>query len=239
MLIEDFELHETLNPKLWTSDNELRPEVRDKLIEIVDEFKSYVDVPLDVVDVHLVGSNASFNYTDESDLDVHVVTNFELMDASREILLALYNLQKSSFNQNYDISIHGVPVELYVEDIQANTVSNGIYSLYREEWIKFPEKIPVQNYDIEEQLNKYKVFIDQELIHGDYNGVLSVIDDLYLMRKNSMAVDGEYGAGNQLFKEIRSLGLLDALKDRAKELNGKRLSLEGFTRGQIINMDWE
>ena len=161
------------------------------------------------------------------------------MDASREILLALYNLQKSSFNQNYDISIHGVPVELYVEDIQANTVSNGIYSLYREEWIKFPEKIPVQNYDIEEQLNKYKVFIDQELIHGDYNGVLSVIDDLYLMRKNSMAVDGEYGAGNQLFKEIRSLGLLDALKDRAKELNGKRLSLEGFTRGQIINMDWE
>ena len=239
MLIEDFELHETLNPKLWTSDNELRPEVRDKLIEIVDEFKSYVDVPLDVVDVHLVGSNASFNYTDESDLDVHVVTNFELMDASREILLALYNLQKSSFNQNYDISIHGVPVELYVEDIQANTVSNGIYSLYREEWIKFPEKIPVQNYDIEEQLNKYKVFIDQELIHGDYNGVLSVIDDLYLMRKNSMAVDGEYGAGNQLFKEIRSLGLLDALQDRAKELNGKRLSLEGFTRGQIINMDWE
>lgn len=239
MLIEDFELHDTLNPKLWTSDNELRPEVRDKLIEIVDEFKTYVDVPLDVVDVHLVGSNASFNYTDESDLDVHVVTNFELMDASREILLALYNLQKSSFNQNYDISIHGVPVELYVEDIQANTVSNGIYSLYREEWIKFPEKIPVHNYDIEEQLNKYKVFIDQELVHGDYNGVLSVIDDLYLMRKNSMAVDGEYGAGNQLFKEIRSLGLLDALKDRAKELNGKRLSLEGFTRGQIINMDWE
>ena len=58
MLIEDFELHETLNPKLWTSDNELRPEVRDKLIEIVDEFKSYVDVPLDVVYVHLVGSNA-------------------------------------------------------------------------------------------------------------------------------------------------------------------------------------
>ena len=237
MLVEDFEVHETLNPKLWVGE-ELKPEVRDKLVEIVEEFKDYVDVPLNVVDVHLVGSNPSFNYTDSSDLDVHVVTNFDTMDASHEILMSLYNLQKSSFNKAYDISIHGVPVEMYVEDVNANTVSNGIYSLYREEWIKFPNPIPVKNVDLTEQIDKYKVFIEQELEHADYEGILAVIDNLYMMRKNSISVDGEYGAGNQLFKEIRSLGLLDALKDRADELNGKRLSLEGLSRGRAVNMDW-
>ena len=39
-------------------------------------------------------SNASFNYTDSSDLDVHVVTNFDTMDASHEILMSLYNSSK-------------------------------------------------------------------------------------------------------------------------------------------------
>ena len=102
MLTEKFEVHDRLNPKLW-EDTTLRPEVAEKLIEIVEEFKNYVDIPLNVVDVHLVGSNASFNYTDDSDLDVHVVTNFSTMDASREILISLYNLQKSSFNDTYDM----------------------------------------------------------------------------------------------------------------------------------------
>lgn len=36
---------------------------------------------------------------------------------------------------------------------------------------------------------------------------------LYLMRTNSLAVDGEYSKGNQLFKEIRNAGYLKELKD--------------------------
>ena len=57
------------------------------------------------------------------------------------------------------------------------------------------------------------------------------------MRKNSIAIDGEYGKGNQLIKDIRSAGLLDKLKSELNNAISKDLSLEGLSSGQIINRD--
>ena len=39
-LNEDVELHDQLNPKIWTDENKLIPEVRSKIIQIANEFKS-------------------------------------------------------------------------------------------------------------------------------------------------------------------------------------------------------
>lgn len=53
-----------------------------------------------------------------------------------------------------------------------------------------------------------------------------LIDDIYDERKSSISKDGEYGVGNQTFKEFRNRGYLDKLKKlKQKELN-KELSLE-------------
>ena len=141
MILESFEVHDTLNPKIWTSDNKLRPEVQDKILKIVQEFKDYIEAPLWVSDIHLVGSNASYNYHDTSDLDVHIVANYDLVDAPKELLQAFYNVQRANFKSTYDISLHGVEVELYVEDINASAVTNGIYSVLEQRWIKFPKKL--------------------------------------------------------------------------------------------------
>lgn len=54
------------------------------------------------------------------------------------------------------------------------------------------------------------------------------------MRTNSIAVDGEYGKGNQLFKDIRNLGLLQSLKDAMNSALSNKLSLECLSRGQLI-----
>ena len=37
-LNEKFEVHNELNPKIWTSDNKLQTEVKLKLLEIVQQF---------------------------------------------------------------------------------------------------------------------------------------------------------------------------------------------------------
>ena len=42
-------------------------------------------------------------------------------------------------NADYDISIRGVDVEIYVEDIRSTAISNGVYSLYEDRWIRFPK----------------------------------------------------------------------------------------------------
>lgn len=60
-----------------------------------------------------------------------------------------------------------------------------------------------------------------------------------MIRKNSIAIDGEYGKGNQLFKSIRDLGLLDELKNRTNEVLSQDLSMESlsenYTLGQLIH----
>jgi hypothetical protein len=51
-----------------------------------------------------------------------------------------------------------------------------------------------------------------------------------MIRHNGLAIDGEYGKGNQLFKELRSAGLLDKLKNSLNDLLSNRLSLEELNK---------
>lgn len=227
ILTEGFEVHDTLNPKIWSSDNKLLDDVKVKIVEIIDQFVSTCDAPLNIVDAHLVGSNASYNFTKYSDLDVHIISNFDLIDAPKDLLQTLYNAVKAKFNSDYDISIHGIDVELYVEDIRSTTLSNGIYSLYEDRWLKFPKKLnDVPQVDISDEFNKWKIRIDKILKSENSNSIENAINDIYLVRKNSLDTEGEYGKGNQLFKEIRNVGLLDKLKDAYKEARSKELTLE-------------
>lgn len=227
VLTEKFEVHDTLNPKLWTSDNKLLDDVKVKIVEIIEQFVSTCDIPINVVDAHLVGSNASYNYTSHSDLDVHIITNFELVEASKEILQTLYNALKAKFNSDYDISIHGVDVELYVEDIRSSALSNGVYSLYYDKWLKFPKKLDsVPQVDITAEFAEWKQKFETAIKSDNSDNITSVINDIYLLRKTSLDTEGEYGKGNQVFKEIRNAGLLDATKDAYKRCRSKELTLE-------------
>lgn len=228
-LLEAFEKHDVLNPKIWDENNEMLPEVSKKINEIVDYFMDSLSIKMSPIDVHIVGSNASYNYTDKSDLDVHVVVNFESVDAPKEIVMVLLNNEKSSFNKSHDISIHGVDVEMYVEDVKSTTVSNGIYSLYEEKWIKFPIRIDdVPQVDVSDAKAKWTSIAQNLLNTGSSEEISGAIDTLYMIRKNSIDVDGEYGKGNILFKELRNDGVLQELKDALNSTKSKELSLESY-----------
>lgn len=229
VLKESIEMHNELNPKIW-KDNKIDPEVRNKLLETADEFIEYIDIPIDVVDVHILGSNAGFNYTETSDLDLHLVVNFDTIPASDEILQALYNAKKSSFNETYNISIHGIPVELYVEDIKANTISNGIYSLEKDMWVKYPAKEEIPDVNVDDLVSKYNQIIQEAMTSNDLDKMKNVLDSIYLLRKNSLACCGEYSKGNQTFKALRSQGSLEELRNRIYDETSKELSLENFLK---------
>lgn len=226
-----------LNPKIW-NDFKLKEDVEKKLLEIVKEFISYVSVPINVVDVQIVGSNASFNYKDDSDLDVHIVANLECEKCDSSILMTLYNEEKSKFNEKYDIKIHGIDVELYVEDVRSGAISNGIYSLLRREWVKVPQQIEEKEVDVSKEVYVWKNKINKAIEDNSINDVKKLLNTIYLVRKNSIAVDGEYGKGNLIFKGVRSLGLIDRLKNASTALRSKELSLEALhedTRVQLID----
>jgi len=170
-------------------------------------------------------------------MDIHIITNFELLNVPEEVANALYNLEKSNFNDKYDITIKGIPVELYVEDVNSGAVSNGVYSVVNDNWIKFPKKIiNVPKYDLDKQISIWENKINNVVNNGTIDDIKNVINILYMIRKNSIAVDGEFGKGNVLFKELRNKGLLDSLKNKVREITSNTLSLESVQNLTLSEM---
>lgn len=115
---EDIEKHDELNPKLWDENGNLKPEVREKILEIAKEFTDGLKedgIKFDLKDIRLVGSNCSYNYTDKSDLDVHLIMDTDSLECPDDLYPLLYSAYRSLFNGKLDIDFYGIPVELYVE----------------------------------------------------------------------------------------------------------------------------
>lgn len=236
ILNEAIEVHNTLNPKLWDANNNLKQDIRDRICEIILKYieDSEILKPEDIIDVELLGSNASFNYTKDSDLDIHLVVNMQDISCDTALLQLACNSEKALFNKAYDIKIKGIDVELYVEDVGAGTVSNGIYSITKDSWIKFPVKIDIPDISHDQEfitvLSEWKSKAAELLNSESEQDIQLFINELYNMRRLSIMMDGEYSLGNLVFKEIRNIGLLQQLKDRRNILISQKLTLEKLSK---------
>ena len=131
--------HDKLNPKLWNN-TRLRPEVKQQLLIIAEDFLEELGINgLDVADMTISGSNAAFSYTPNSDLDLHILVDMGNLPDD-EVYNELFNAKKTLYNDNHDIKIHGVPVELYVQDAREPVVSLGEYSILNNKWLRLPTK---------------------------------------------------------------------------------------------------
>ena len=224
--------HDELNPKLWDG-LELKPDVKEKLNEIAEAFKEYLDIPEDaILDIRITGSSASYNYTEYSDLDLHLIIDYEKVHEDCPLVEGYLWSYKSQFNANHDISIYGVPVELYAEDSKQEAISNGVYSLVEDRWLKEPKKIPPTDNDEDVQA-KYQELKDAIDKCDDSEVANELLDKIYTMRKSGLAEVGEFSTENMAFKLLRNDGSIDKLKKLKKEKVDKQLSLESYT-GQII-----
>ena len=228
--------NETLNPKIWNNDATLVDGVAECIESIVNQFKKDFPIDLNIADIRLVGSNASYNYNDNSDLDIHLVINFEAVPYEASVLKALCNSYRNKFNNYYNMTVKGLPVELSIEDMSSNVCSNGVYSVTNREWIKKPTLIikPDVNMTNTEQFIKLTSRINEILSNPNSKDIEDMINQLYLIRKNSILIDGEYGRGNLLFKAIRNTGLLDKLKEELYKTISKELTLEQMLNNNSI-----
>lgn len=224
LLFESIEVHDTLNPKLYNG-MEMKQEVFDKLTEIYKEFLDFIDIPLNIVDVEVVGSNASYNYNENSDIDLHIIVNSEVTYVEPTILRQLYNDRKGAFNRDYDITVEGIPVELYIEDVNDGNATNGRYSLLEQRWVVEPQPIHYDIPDISQDLMSYQEKCSELLASDNAEEVRQFINDLYMLRKLGLAESGEASVGNLVFKELRSMNMLQDLKDHYYELRSRDLSV--------------
>lgn len=236
IITEDIEKHDTLNPKIWNSDNTLKKEVKEKIDEIVDTFKENLledGIDLKIKDVIICGSNANYNYTENSDIDVHIISDTKDLDCNKKHLPIIYNAYKKMFNDSYGIEFYDTEVEIYVENDKTGVTSGGIYSVKDDKWLKEPSMVEVPEVDekeFEEELSKWEdecneILYNLEDMEDSIRNIDTLLDELYEMRQDSIQKEGEFSIGNLVFKELRNKGFLTNLKGVKKELQSRLMSL--------------
>ena len=241
---EDIEKHDELNPKLFDG-SKLKPEVKEKAIDISNELIKTLEeaeIPFKLKDLVLTGSNASYNYTKDSDADIHLVADMSGIDDPDGLYPALFNAYKSAFNNKYNIDFYGVPVEVYIESADTPVVSNGIYSILNDEWVKEPKNEVIPDIDIAAIADALKPWEKRyKQLIKDLEGPKSIdetpiddfVNELYELRAKGLSGDGEYSTENLIFKEIRNKGYLDNLKELRAKVVEQRLSIRDINEAYL------
>ena len=206
-----------LNPKLW--DNKLmRTEVRHQLLKIAKNFVDFLEQPnLRLKDVTLSGSSAGYNYSEYSDMDLHLVVNSP----------DTFTSEKTQYNNTYDLKIRGIPVELYVQPADQPHHSAGIYSVLDNKWITEPahEEPTVPVKDIKAKARNYAGKINGAMRSQNLDKCREAMEDLKRLRKAGLEANGEQSVENLAFKLLRARGQIGKLSKYITKLESAELSL--------------
>ena len=227
--LSSFKKKHELVPNIWNPDGKLNSRIRLKLLDIADDFWEYVNLtwvkPSGII---LTGSICNFNWSQYSDIDLHLIVDFDEIDEKTEFVKDYLDSKKNEWNNEHSgLQIMGYPVELYVQNLEEMPKSNGIYDLEENDWVREPnpddiKSIGLNKFSIKEKAAKIMTIIDDMYdalaSTSDSHKIEQMGDDAsYLwkkvkeMRKSSLEKDGESGSGNIVYKILRREFYLDKL----------------------------
>lgn len=231
--VASLKFNDELNPLIWDESGEINQDVRDTLLKIAIEFiKSCKLDAYKYKDIVFVGSMANYTYTPQSDIDIHIVVDFNQFKVDKEILGEYFDAKKDLWSENHDIRIKGHVVECYIQNSQEPYTSIGVYSLANGEWVREPVQkfITIDEGNIQLKAAHYMNVIDKlekRLKNGEdvVSDLQKVKDKIKNMRKNGLYKEGEYSTENLVFKVLRNSGYLEKLINLKNNNMDQNLSL--------------
>ena len=233
------DIKEDLNRDIWDDDNKIKPKIALKLLRIAEDFYRKLDIPADILNITLTGSMANYNWTDKSDLDLHIVIDYSAVDENVELVEKYLSEAKTNWNRNHDIKIKGHEVEVYVQNINEPHHSTGVYSIMDNDWLIVPE--PAE-FEVSEDAikQKYKSIQDTikmiedlqkdkkyEEVYGDTDRLKSKIRNY---RQSGLETGGEFSVENLVFKALRNGGELEKLSDLKRDAYDSMMSISEVER---------
>jgi sulfur relay (sulfurtransferase) DsrC/TusE family protein len=230
--------HNTLNPVLFDSQNNMSPAVRSKLLKIAEDFKQSIGIGLpNLKDITVSGSNAAYTYTPKSDIDLHLIVDLPKVD-NDQIYRELFDAKKFQYNEQHDFKIKGYDVELYVQNANEEHISQGIYSVLNDAWVKKPQPVS-GSYDEVSTRSKYdqlKYLINKALVAKDYDLADKLRRTIKKYRQVGLHSTGEFGPENLAFKALRTNGYIKKLYDLLNDIKDKEFSLESHDE-RLLEID--
>lgn len=238
-IIHSFKGKDTLNTNVWetsTGSPQIKDGLRKKLIEISDEFIDSLNIDIDVIDITFTGSLANYNWSEFSDIDLHIILDFDDVGENKDFVKEFFDAKRINWNNKRNITLKGFEVELYIQDEDEVHMSSGVYSIIKNKWLIKP-KSEEQNIDLktlEYKVKKWMKIIDQVIdqVHSDSKNIEQAIGDVESIRKKlkryrstGLEEQGEYSYENLVFKYLRRNGYVEKLLDLKDELIDKQLSI--------------
>ena len=239
-IIKSFESQDELNPKIWKKNGNsytINPKVREKLLEVANLFIDFLGVDVVITDIIMIGSLVNYNWSKYSDIDLHVVVNFnQFPENTKDLYVEFFDLKKIVFNQKHNITIFGYDVECFVQKEDETTFSSGIYSILYDDWMNKPKKLNKNDIDkklIKDKANQWMRIIDgliENIQDEDPDEIKSLVkqykEKLKKFRNCGLEKNGEMSLENLVFKLLRRNGYIEKLYDLPTEVVDKKLSMK-------------
>ena len=235
-IVKSFKVQNELSPKIWFLEGEtykMKPEIRTALLEIVEDYENFTDLDLDIEDVTLTGSLSNFNWSEFSDVDLHLILDFS---ETNELLKKYLDSRRIIWNSLRDVRVKDFDVEIYAQDSNEPHFASGVYSVLYNDWIVEPSKGEDVEIDTEKILSKAKGWMEEidtievnakrkepEQVLGD---IQRLKNKLKKYRGNGLKDGGEYSYENLTFKFLRRNEYLKKINDVRNELIDKTLTVE-------------
>ena len=237
--VSSIQYHDELNPLIWQENGKLKDDVREILLKNAKHFIEFSNLEeLNFDDGILTGSMANYNYNENSDLDVHIVLDYDQISENEEFVDEFLKMKKSIWNDRYPIQVKGHDVEMYYQDSEEAHHSTGTYSLMNNEWITVPTKkiIDIDVSNIKEkgaqlmyEIDNLEEIKDSEQFIEKYT---TLKDKIKKMRQSGLEEKGEFSTENLVFKILRNNGYLKKLVDLKEDYLTKKLSLNNTTHDE-------
>ena len=233
--VSTIQMHDTLNPLIWETDEKLKPEVRKTLLKNAKRFIEFCDAEnLKFNDIILTGSAANYNYNENSDLDIHIILDFNQISENKEFVGDFFKLKKQLWADQLPIQVKGFDVEMYFQDSAEPHHSSGTYSLIKNDWVRKPTKkiINVDSADVQLKAADLMNTIDDLESNNSENDFLkkheSLKNKIKKYRQSGLDKSGEYSIENLVFKILRNTGYLEKMVEIKNDYLTNELSLNEF-----------
>jgi len=231
---ETFDVHDHLQPEIWRDKN-MPGDVRERLLEIAEDFIAGLEVDITIEDIRLTGSLANYNWSQYSDVDLHIVVDFDKIDEDTELVKSFFDASRARWNSLHAIDIHGFEVEIYIENTGDVHHSSGVYSIMDAKWLAepFPQEIDVdfltarkKSDDIETIINLIGRMIEAGHLASSLKSIERVKQKIARMRQAGLSSpQREYSAENIAFKILRRNDALANLSQMRRNAYDKHMSL--------------
>lgn len=254
--LTSFDVQTSLCPTFWDKDLLLKNPIRQHLLKIAHDFvdgfdfeevfpeKDLPNLVKIFKDVLFIGSLASYNYSEYSDVDLHILVDLSVLnldESEKNLLTKYFWFKKDAWNKKHeDLTIKGYDVELYVQDISEKNAANGVYSLLKNKWLKVPKPMDGKfdrsyvEYVAKDYIGKIEN-LERFLEEDPSDEILGKIVDygtklkekLIQARRDSLKdTNDEFSNDNIVFKVLRRTGHIEKLGDIMTKAYDMENSLE-------------